>query len=477
MLDRIPRLARVKKEPKAQTGAQTVGSSTNAVDLVHLLSGGGTNACGMNLWGTAPPASIRTWRTMCNNPTIALGLATAKAPIKAAQWGVETDDGTAEERADLIRDWVLPLRPTLLCDGLLAVEYGRQPFETVWAVEEGKMVPAKLKPLLPEKTEILTDPKTGAFIGLKNGDVTLDPNDSLVIHFDGEAGSMLGKSRLENIREDAWHPWKQTLVRLSQYTTKAAGIVPILRYPVGESQGPNGETVSNSDIATGILRRIGQGGSIAMPNQIPGWLEQALQRGLSTGNFADLMAWQLEFVEAANLHGEELVSLLTKFESLMVRGLLCPERSILEGQNGTKAEAGVHGDIGTSIAEDDSEQLMRIINWHLVDKVLEANYGPEARGTVRVCAAPLVDEQADLLRAILTEVLKNPANIDLLIGMLDLEASMEQLGLPVKKEAIYPEPGDLGKDGHESGPDGKPLDNPNAVVASIFKAARVLRSA
>lgn len=475
MFDRIRQIPRaivaaVKKEPKARTGPQDQTGS-GPMDLYQLLS---QNCANGSLWERAPSGNVRTWRSMCENPTIALALAASKAPVKAAQWGVEADEGVPEERVQLIRDYLLPLRPTILGEGLRAVEYGNSKFEVVWTIESGKMVIGKLKPLLTEKTEILKDKNTGAFIGLKNGDVTLDAHDSLVISFDGEAGNLEGKSRLENVRQRAWWPWEQILIRVSQYSTKAAGIIPQVSYPVGSSVGPSGETISNTTIAKAIAANMARGGTVIMPKKMEAWAEELLKKNIDASK---LMSWEISFVEARNQHGAELIEMFKHFETLMVRGLLQPERSLLEGSAGTKAEAQTHGDTATSIAEDMSEQLMRIINWHLVDRVLEANYGPEAKGTVRLCAAPLVDEQADLLRAILTTVLEAPGNIDLLLGMLDLEAGMEQLGLPVKKEAIYPEPGDLGKDDPNVGPDGKPLDNPGAVVASIFRAARVLRSA
>lgn len=465
MLDRALQLAsQAIAFVKAKTGKQTAGN-----DLFDWLQAMQNDKNGGLMWSQAPAASVPVWRRMRRNPTIALALAAAKAPVKAAAWSVEADEGVPQEHIDLIRDYVLPLRPTLLSEGLRAIEYGRQPFETVWNIEDGRLVPAKLKPLLPEKTKILTDEKTGAFLGLKNGDVTLDQMDSLVISFDGEGGNLEGESRFENIREDAWWPWKQVLVRISQYSTKAAGIIPRIGYPIGESTGPDGKVTSNTTIAQLIANKIATGGSIIMPNKIPAWAENALAKGV---DLEKLMAWNIEFIEARNSHGDELTSMMDKFEALMVRGILMPERSILQGKHGTNAESETQGDVGIAIAQDTSEELMRIVNWHLVDKVLIANFGPQAAGTVRLCAAPLVDEQAKLLRSILTAVLTAPANIDLVLGVLDLDAAMEEVGLPVRMDPVYPEPGDL--DPEKKTPS---KDDPAAVVASIYRAARRLRKA
>ncbi len=469
MLDRTLKLARAVYDAamaKTKTGPQRVADNGDLGEWIGYMMSGECN--GGSMWSKAPAGKIETWRKMRRNPTIALALAASKAPVKAAHWSVEADDGVPEERLALIRDYVLPLRPVILGDGLRAIEYGYQPFEVVWMLEGGRTVPAKLKPLLPEKTKILEDKQTGAFTGLENGDVTLDPHDSLVVSFDGEAGSLKGESRLENIREDAWWPWKQTLIRVSQYTTKAAGIIPRIGYPIGESTVAGGNKVSNTVIAQTIAKQIERGGSIIMPNKIPEWATDLVRQGVG---LEKLMAWNIEFIEARNAHGTELSAMMDKFEALMVRGLLTPERSILQGQHGTNAESETQGDVGIAISQDTSEQLMRIVNWHLVDKVLIENYGPEAAGTVRICAAPLVDEQAALLREIMKAVLTAPGNIDLLAGMLDLESSMEEVGLTVRKDAVYPDPS-----GADNPADPGNANDPSSVVASIFSAARRSRS-
>jgi len=421
---------------EAQTGNQITGEN-GGVDASAYLASNWAMAAGFNHhgFGVPPSGSISTYRKMLHNPTVALGLAVCKAPIKAANWSATKPDGADDGNEDaeqLIKDYILPLRSTILSDGLRCIEFGFSAFEIVWDVVDGYTVPKKLKPLRPELTEIMHDPQTGAFAGVKNGGVTLTPDDCLVIPHDSESGDLRGRSRLENCRAEAWWPWKQTLERTGLYTTKAAGIIPIIRYPTGQSLDAGGATVDNGVIAARILQRLGSGSGVTMPQVLAKWAETLINANVDPTKLA---AWQIEFLEAKTAHGDEFQQLLGKFESLMMRGLLVPERTALEGQYGTKAEAGAHGDVAIVIAQDTLDQIMLAINWHLVDKMLVANFGPGAEGTAIVKAAPLVDEEKDFIRTLVATVLENPANVDLLLGMMDMDAAMDMTGIPRKAAA------------------------------------------
>lgn len=414
-----------------KTGSQSKTSGVMGVGEAALSvmqrTGGHDLASG---FGVCPGASIQTYRRMLQNPTISLGLAVCKAPIKASQWSVgkpEGADATNEQAEQLIKDWILPLRPSLMSDGLRAIEFGCSCFEIVWGIRDGYDVPVRLKPLLRELCEIQTDKVTGAFAGVKNRNVHLLPDECLVISHDSEAGDLNGRSRLENVREYAWWPWVKTLDRTGKYTTKAAGIIPLIRYPAGRSLDASGTEVDNSEIAKRIIDRLDTGNGIIMPQELAKWAEALIQNGVDATKIA---AWSIEFVEANTSHGDELTGILGKFESLAMRGLLVPERTAIEGQFGTKAEAGAHGDVAVSIAQDTLDQLLRALNWHLVDKMLARNFGEQARGTAIVKAAPLVDEDKAFIRKLVETVLVNPANVDLLTAVVDMDAAMDQTGVP-----------------------------------------------
>ncbi len=91
------------------------------------------------------------------------------------------------------------------------------------------------------------------------------------------------------------------------------------------------------------------------------------------------------------------VDRLRYLDSLKVRGMLLPERAILEGQHGTLSESQSQGNLALLQAELVHHHLTREINRQAVDPVLEANWGPAYRGKVRLEAAPLSDANQGFL--------------------------------------------------------------------------------
>ena len=57
-----------------------------------------------------------------------------------------------------------PMRTQILTDALRALSFGFVPFEKVWMADGNRVVLQKLKPLLPEVTQILVDDH-GNFLG------------------------------------------------------------------------------------------------------------------------------------------------------------------------------------------------------------------------------------------------------------------------------------------------------------------------
>jgi hypothetical protein len=118
----------------------------------------------------------------------------------------------------------------------------------------------------------------------------------------------------------------------------------------------------------------------------------------------------------------------------MVRGMLQPERSILEGTFGTKADAGSHGDLSLLIAVELVEWVVAEINRLFVNPLLVTNFGPDARGSVYIKPAPIVDEDREFVRALMAGVLQ--ANPDLLMAVADFDAMLDSVGVPKSAEVV-----------------------------------------
>ena len=411
-----------------QTKPQTVGGmaqygGSESSDIWRMLTNNG---------GGCDSGTYKTYREMLNHPTLALCHAAATAPIIAAGWSVESDDDAPEDAIKLIEDVFDKHRTLILTQACRAVYYGWQSFERVWGIDDdGRLVIEKFKPLIPDRTEIVIDREHGNVLGIKQDSVKLDNGHCLIFTYDQEGDNPYGRSRMENVRKWAYRPWTVGAAKLEQYQGKAAGVVPVVRYPAGQGQDAQGRTIDNSVAAASILSRLSNASGIIAPNTLQDWAMDALRSG---AKIEELLAWQFSFLETRSGHGSEFIGSLSYQDKLMVRGYLIPERAILEGQFGTKAEAGVHGDIAVLISQQWLDTIIAELNRQAVDDVLEANFGKTARGKVYLKSGPIQDTEVALYQSIVTALLT--ANPDMAKSDLDFDAMYDALKLPKYQEDL-----------------------------------------
>ncbi len=372
------------------------------------------------------PASYATYRMMRKDPTIALARALSAAPIVAAEWSVEADDDAPAEAVDLITKLFLPIREPLVERSLLGgIDFGHQPFEKVFAERDGYLQITKFKPLLHDINEILVDKGTGAFIGFRNGEgqgsVTIPLDKCLLLYFRVEGTNWAGEALLENDRE-TWNQWLDCNKGAVRYDRMVAGSRYVIRHPDGESVDPiSGQRLPNWQVADNLLAKLESVLPVVMPDQVTGYTE-ALNRGDQK--------WQIEILEDSTGRQPTFIERLRYLDSLKCRGMLIPERSILEGQYGTKAEAGEQIDLALTHADLTHRHVTRLINWYAVDQVLGLNWGEAMRGRVRLQAAPIRDAKLAHLKDVYQAILTNPGGFLEEFGTLDTDAMKDALGLP-----------------------------------------------
>lgn len=410
-----------KPEPGEQTGKQdgTRASFSYPSDLKG--------------YDDPPAGTIRTYRRMRQNPTLALARIVATMPIRTADIAFETRGNDVPEGVvAFVQNVMEPLWPRLLKDVLTALEFGFAAFEKVWLYRGGRLVYDRLKSLVPETVQMLEDPCTGAFRGVRQGGIDLPPNKCLWYGYDSEAGNPYGRSRNENVRK-VWHEWDELVDREGQYATKVSSVIPMIEYPEGKSQDKDGNEVDNSTLAKNVLSSLCSGDGVAMPNVLAQYAHDLVRNGV---DISKLKAWTISFLETAGTHAAGLESLLRHKETLMLRGWLVPERSAIEGTHGTLAESEAHADIGVSIAELDLDDILRTVNDYVVNPLLIYNFGLAAKDMVYMSTGGLSSEQKAFSRQIMSTVLTNPANIDLFLKMIDYDALLDQVGLPKSEPVV-----------------------------------------
>jgi len=405
------------EETKKQTASDVAGLADGFMGFGQALSG-----------------TYKTYRKMRNNPTIALARMVAMAPIRTATYSVVSSDDVPEERVEFISEHLQAMWPGLIKQILYALDYGWMPFEKVWQVNSaGKLIYRKLKPLLVDKTQIMIDRETGLFTGLKQEAVELPVEKCFVFTYDGEAGDLYGRSRHENLRETVWNQWIQISERRGQYTRKVAGVTPMIEYPEGESLNEQGVKKSNFELAKAVLSKLGEGNGVCMPNTMAKFAGDLARSGI---DIAALKAWHISFLETKGTHGKGFTDTLRHLESLMMRGWLVPERAATEGQYGTKAESEAQASLALVIADLTFADILQAISWYVVNPLLVYNYGQETENSIWLERGGLDPVLQAFYREIIKAVLIHPQNVDLFETWLDVDAMLDNVGLPKAAEVV-----------------------------------------
>lgn len=368
-----------------------------------------------------------TWytkvRAMRLDPTIALARQLAIAPVLAAPWQVESNDEAPEGAVDFIDREMQAIRIHLLRTAFLGfIDFGWQGYEKVFTTDGVEITVKKLKPLLQDFTSILVDVKTGAFAGLKQNDVELKTPDCLLLNINVEGTNWYGEALLKP-SEKPYDKWEEIEKAAVRYDKKVAGVHWVIHYPPGHSV-VDGTTTDNFTVARNMLAQLQASGGIIVPRSVEDFID-AMNKDAPD-------AWKIELMgdtggaRAAFLDREKYL------DALKVRGLGLPERSVLEGEFGTKAEAEAHGNFAILNMELRHQSTLQDVNWHLVNQLLRLNYGEDVENSVWISPAPLSDPIRGVLRDIYTTILASPEGFIQLLETIDLEALQDALHIPVK---------------------------------------------
>ena len=407
---------------------------------------GGMLTTASTMPGLSPvmPGTYNTYRMMRRDPTIALARSVVMAPIIGASWSFEARKDAPDEHVEFIREQIEPMRTHIVREALRALDFGWAGFEKVFELVDGRLRIERVKPLLHDVTEILIEKDTGRFAGFRQGGVTLDPAKAILYTHDREGDNYHGRARLENVRAP-WSWWNDANEAAARYDTKIAGVMPIIHYPPGESYDKAGKLVSNHEIAQRVLDNIAAGKGIAVENR---FMEHLDDRDSAKG---ERRQWMIELLEDKGTRQAGFKDRLSYLDALKFRGMLRPERSALEGQHGTKAEAGVHGDVGLTDGELIHLEITDVVNKQLIDQILLHNFGSEAEGSVWVTPAPLRDIRRDVAIEIIKEWGSNPDGREDLREWLDFDAILDLADLPKSAEVIEVVPRTPGDDPDDPG--------------------------
>ena len=377
-------------------------------------------------------------REVRKDPTIALGRAYSVAPILTSPWTVQSaGDEISDERVKFIKDQINPWRLEYLMHALYGgIDFGWAPFEVVFGEKNGKIVLEKLKPLLQDITIILID-RFGNFVGFKQKDnVVVEGENALLVSFRVEGSMLHGQPLLDNVVR-AFDSWNDAENGAKRYDKKIAGSHFIIYYPPGNCLDAAGETVSNATMAGTILDALEASGSIAVPRTILEHIEEL------NDSQKEPYEWKIELLSDKAGKQGNFVTRLRYLDTIKIRGMLMPERTMIEGSHGTLAESTEH--MNLALTQMDFLQLFvsGILNRKVIDVLLVQNWGEDAAGSVWVTPTSLVDTRKAYLQKVYMAIISKMGD-DMEVSQVDMDALKDLIGVP-KTSAVTRNPANVNK--------------------------------
>ena len=424
-------------------------------DRIYAAGPGLTDFC-----ADMPPASLETWWRMRQHPTVvfAYGLcvlpvcagtrnavirnadgtaAPAKKPTTPTGNGAQVTNTPEEKRRKLTEDIFETQWPDLLC-GLEYLNFGSWDFEILWGDKLGVTAPVRFKSFVPGTLEILKD-KYNDYAGYKLGQEERDARYGFHVVCNGHLHDPLfGWPRARNARESWWRSVKshQNGDRLER---KASGIQMFLETVGASFKDDTGKLVVPLDMAKALANAAVQGQVFTAP------LTAFSMKTLADHpELKDVPAVKVTPIDWGNT-GTAMAAAIDRLGRLdieIVRAYHRPEREGMQGTSGTgtKAEAGVHGQVGIIDSEGIANDFCRQFNSQVVNRFLVTNFGAEATDTIYFKPAPLADPQQEFLQTLVQALFANPVEGPAMLAHLDKRATMKRVEVPMVPEDQVQEP-------------------------------------
>jgi len=384
------------------------------------------------------PATIgadfyRKAREIRRDPTIRMVRELSMAPLLMAEWEYVAADDAPPGAKELVESVMTQMRLPLLRTSLAGMcDYGWQPYEVIAEQRDDGVSVPRVKPLLQDLTHILVNAADGTYFGLRQtptvgtriGWVYLLDQQSFVISQDVEGTNWYGEPTLRSL-EKTYDESEVVNKSSRKYDAKIAGTHWVIYYPLGTSDY-GGETLDNGAIAQKLLQQAEAVGGIAVPRSVINMLDS--MNAAQANNEAS--QWKIELLSDSGKGQQPFTDRQKYLDILKVRAFGFPERSILEGQFGTKADAEAHADIAVSNLEVRHALVCLQYSLKVVNLVLTWNYGPQAKGKVWIKASPLADDKKSFFRQLYLAMIANPQGFMTEMSAVDMAQLRDKLGLP-----------------------------------------------
>ena len=388
------------------TGVQVNGGSLAATTDFDTKNGVKMLSKPPKISNTSIKRSLSYQETLLirTDPTVKLVKTLVIAPAVLAGWSVDADDSLDPAITEAVKNTFVPMHTHVMQTALIGnMEFGFTPYEKVYEYDEftKRLELRKLKPLLQPVTNILVD-KHGRFQGLRNY-IQVDPNtseqyvdleleDCLLLYQNVEGTNWYGEADYVATKR-VCDKYEVVENAADRYDAKVTGTHWVVYYPANQKTQYKGTLTDNYDIAVDILNQIESSGKMVIPVFITQMISD-----MERMNDAQDTGWRIEMIESSGSGNTQMIERMEYLDKLKVRSLGFPERSVLEGQHGTLAEAEVHGDMATMTINTRRIDITLAVNWHCVNQYLRLNWGREYENKVRLVPNPIGDISAKFLQ-------------------------------------------------------------------------------
>lgn len=397
-----------------KTGSQTLAKPT-LVDGV--------------IFPTEPRLDTFVYRRILRDPTIALARCLMVAPMTLVPITLEVEKGAPKGAEELVQKYILDRKDVWLKLALEScIDFGWVAFENVYKYDSdcGEVALVKQKQLLHEITWLRANPYTGDFGGIMQDNIItgqrvyLPASKVQLFNIDQRGSNWYGNSMLDNtlLACDRWADIESLAVG---YMKKIAGAHWVVKYPVGVTKY-NGIERDNSEIARELLDSMEANGAISIPQDL-----DAFRYSQDNGQ---LNQWAIENITDNGATSASYTDALKYYDTLKVRALMLPERMILEGEFGTKAEAVAHSEAAVAGMEMRYRGIVRDMDAQTKRQLLDLNYGEKYKDCVRLVAAEITRDDKDFMKQIYSALLNNADVGHVVASGVDTEQLQQLLAIP-----------------------------------------------
>lgn len=365
-------------------------------------------------------------------PTVAYCIYIMTIIGDSSEWTVEADEDVPMEAVNLVQKFIKENKTEVWRTGIEGwITHGYTAYEKVFRCEVNKegnyrVTIERLKPLLPEYVLINMDADRG-FDGITVDlprRVDLTPEKSLVLTNEKQGDDLRGRPILRSVKEGAAGA-RVSLEGMLHYEEKLAkGPKYKVTYPYGAEEDENGNLVRNVDKARNFVRDIENSCFALLPRR------KNINPSQSTSNQSD---YDIEMFPQDSITGN-FINDLMYLDKLIVRAFGFPERSILEGLFGTKADAENGTDFLVLRVEYLVRSMVDQLNRFVIDQLMNVNYTGLA-GRVRINPGTIDKRDLKRISDVLNNVINSQYGQAVVLPTFDVDAMLDTVSIPRLRES------------------------------------------